>query len=208
MVRVWVGRMYLVPIDRVDKRGRRLQQTSSEDMRKYYDLHDDAAENAVSNDDVMKGNPPPEARQQGRRLKKGKSAARSEGAGRREGAGVAADVRETETVSEGNRAREGQWEGGHYSESDAAVTDSDDSGSDTSTDVEEIMALREPEVGGACYMSLWVWLHAVVVYMYRWFTDGGMMRCPQPISWRLVPNWLYAEWTGTVSTPLTYLVSR
>ena len=159
MVRVWVGMMCLVPIDRVDKRGRRLQQTSSEDMRKYYDLHDDAAENAVSNDDVMKGNSPPEARQQGRRLKMGKSAARGEGAGRRESAalsGVAVDVRETETVSEGNRAREGQWEGGHYSESDGTVTDSDDSGSDTSTDVEEIMALREPEVGGACCMSLWV----------------------------------------------------
>ena len=33
----------LLSSDGVDKRGRRVQQTSAEDLRRYYDLHDDTA---------------------------------------------------------------------------------------------------------------------------------------------------------------------
>ena len=34
---------FLISLDGVDKRGRRVQQTSAEDLRRYYDLHDDTA---------------------------------------------------------------------------------------------------------------------------------------------------------------------
>ena len=34
---------FLISSDGVDKRGRRVQQTSAEDLRRYYDLHDNTA---------------------------------------------------------------------------------------------------------------------------------------------------------------------
>lgn len=70
-------------LDGVDKRGRRVQQTSSEDLKKYYDLHDNAAKNAM----------------------------------------MSSQQEENESGSEGGD-------------------------SDASTDVEEVMALQDPEVGG------------------------------------------------------------
>lgn len=139
-----------LPPDGVDKRGRRVDQTSSEDMQKYYDLHDDTA---MTSHDVMQGDPP--LKNQKSRKVKVKCVARGN-TGRLEermtGREVAAAAEEGSDHTHWDSSRSGSG----TVESDALsgdgdggdVSDGDSGDSDSSTDVEEIMALQDPEVGG------------------------------------------------------------
>lgn len=108
-----------ISLDGVDKRGRRVQQSSSEDLQKYYDLHDDDAMTSSQ----QQGNPPQKSKQL-------KSVPCSDGGSEGE---VAADGGVCSPVHR------------HLELEEGSVSGSEGGDSDSSTDVEEVMALRKPE---------------------------------------------------------------
>ena len=114
------------PTDGVDKRGRRVHESSAEDLRRYYHLHDNDGKHVTS----------PRTRLEKLKKKRLKVVTKSD----------ASDVSGAEN--------EKSAVGGHThhpdeSESDGESVSSEDDEveSDSSTDVEEVIALKEPEVG-------------------------------------------------------------
>lgn len=105
----------VISLDGVDKRGRRVQQSSSEDLQKYYDLHDDDAVTSSQQE--------------------GKSPQKS---------------RQLKSAPGGDGGREGEVArslvGPHLESEEGSGSGSEEGDSDSSTDVEDVVALREPEV--------------------------------------------------------------
>lgn len=121
----------MVSPDGVDKRGRRVQQSSSEDLQKYYDLHDDDAVTSSQ----QQGNTPQKTRQ----LKSVPCSDDGQEGEVADEAGVCSLVyphHESDEVS-GYGCEGGDSDSGSGSEG---------GDSDSSTDVEEVMAPRDPEV--------------------------------------------------------------
>ena len=114
-------------------------QSSSEDMKRYYDLHDDTSQNPMRSPDRKSALS--RCQQEKGRGQSGES-----------GEGVRGDVFcEEERVTESNE--DGVCDGGDSGDG-ASGSDGE---SDSSTDVEDVLALRDPEVGGVWVW--WVWSH-------------------------------------------------
>ena len=143
------GVWHVVCVDGVDKRGRKVHESSAEDMRRYYHLYDDGDKNAT----------PHKKEQQKKKKRLTKIVAKGDVS--KVGGAVDDGIGEDHT---------------HHSGSDEEEVSSEDSGaeSDTSTDVEEVTSLKEPEVGVVCgcgLMCLWVWL--CLSSDSTWLVGGG-----------------------------------
>ena len=131
---------YCVPTDGVDKRGRRVQQSSSDDLRRYYHLHDDGGGKAMTSCDV--GKPPRPVSKKQVKMKKQSVVASGDKSDRE-------DATE-ENSGEGHTHFEENSREDHIPSNEMMSSDEwsgSDAESDSSTDIEDVMALRDPEVG-------------------------------------------------------------
>lgn len=123
-----MGVAYVLSVDGVDKRGRRVHESSAEDMRRYYHLHDNRGAENTNKTQTRK--------------KKEMVAKVVANDDESEIQYEESDVGESHTHFEKEKRESEEVQS--LSESSGVESGAE---SDSSTDVEEIITLKEPEVG-------------------------------------------------------------
>jgi hypothetical protein len=107
----------------VDKRGRKVHESSAEDMRRYYHLHDDGDKNAT----------PHKKEQQKKKKRLTKVVAKG-------------DVSKVGGAADDGIGEDHTHQSGINSDEEEVLSEDSGAESDTSTDVEEVTSLKEPEI--------------------------------------------------------------